>query len=303
MTTIAKYIVVLFGLFLLGSCGEDFFETTLEVDPPAFEKRLAIHAFGTTRTNDLRVLVTESYGLLDNDNANSLIFSATIKLFKNGSEVYELDPLPHAGQSYDFNYIMPQGIHDFEIGALYQLVVEAPGFPRAVANAIVPNDNDPLKVEFEEDAGSGFDDDGSSGLNVTFQDKPIQSDFYELQALMRFENNGNPYYEWGSTDSFDPATIYGLDNLLFADDSFDGVEKTIELLINEISLPQDQDDLDRLYLNWRVVSEDHYLFNRTAQSFIDNNENPFSSPIQVYSNFENGLGIFSIVNESFIKVN
>jgi len=290
-----KYYTVIFCLLGCMSC-EDFFSTTLEIDPPVHEELLAIHAFGDTRSNELTVLVSDSHGILESPPLfEDRIDDAVVKLFLEEELIYELENSGGLGS----NFIMGQGIHEFQKGNNYRLEVTAPGYPKATAYAKVPLDIPIESIAFEEDAGSDFDGESSSGVNIRFQDKAENEDYYEVVCATKDFSPGGEFFRHLYTDSFDPITVYADLNLMYSDETFNGKEKTIELLIDQTQNP---DEIDLLYANWRIISKDHFLFNKSLVSFYDADGNPFASPVQIYSSFEEAIGIFSIVNDTMIKV-
>ena len=298
-----KYLYQLFIPLLIlavtfSGC-DDAFETTLEIDPPAHTDRLVIHAYGSSNGEDLKVHLTRSSALLDDIN-NNLISGAQVTLWKGQEEVAELQEVT-SGSDFRFNYILPEGSITYEKGTTYRLEVEAEGFETAIGTATVPNDIPLLKQKFEEDGTSLESGDFNSEIEIEFQDTANQKNFYEVGVVLLINNGGNPYYDEVYTETYDPAAQEGISysNLIINDLSFDGELKNLPLIIERF----DEQAVDNMYVLWRITSEGHYLFNKTARKQDDLNENPFSSPVQVYSNIENGIGIFSIINEEFVKVN
>ena len=283
----------------LFSC-EDFFSTTLELDPPISEDLLAVHAFGNTRTNTLEVLVSKTLSVDQIANTNSFVNDATVKLFLGNDLIFDLQP-PIANERY--NFFMPEGVHVFLEGQEYRLEVVADEYPLASATCIIPNDVNPINVIFEEEAGSDFDGYEYSGINVKINDPIDTENHYETSALWGYpDGSGDLRFDHRYTESNDASLEYGISNLIATDLSFEGEEKTFELRISRINIEFEPDELEKLYVNWRTTTKDHYLFNKTVTALKDNEGDPFSSPVQVYSNIENGIGLFSIVTEQFIKV-
>lgn len=292
------YILLIFFALVLSGC-EGAFETTLEIDPPAHTDRIVVHAFGSTNGEDLKANVTQSSGLLE-PIQNNLISGAKVTLWKDQMQLAQLKEIT-AGSNFRFNYVLPEGSIDYEIGATYRLEVEAEGFEKAIGLATVPQSIPLLKQKFEEDGTSLESGDSNSEIEIEFQDPANQEDFYEVGVALLIDNGGNSYYDEVYTETYDPAAQDGISysNLIVNDLSFDGELKNFPLIIRKFS----EQDIDNMFVLWRVTSEGHYLFNKTARKQDDLDGNPFASPVQVYSNIENGIGIFSIMNEEFIKVN
>lgn len=284
-------------LFCLVSCGEDPFSTTLEIDPPEHTPRLVVHAYGSTVNGIVRVQVSESKGILD-DTSTENISDAVVTIW-SGSNM--IATVPEVGNISGFNYFLEDENLSFAPGETYRIEVEAIGYPKAVGSCTVPQFVPILSTRFEEDGPETDDFNESSEIEIDINDPADTENFYEVVAVYGQESGGNLFFNEIFTDSFDPATEAGINfrALIMKDISFDGESKNIPLIIDKFSI---QEAEEHLYVLWRNTTEAHYLFNRTANSQDEQDGNPFSSPVQVYSNMENGIGIFSIVNEQIIKV-
>lgn len=76
------------------------------------------------------------------------------------------------------------------------------------------------------------------------------------------------------------------DKLLFNDLLFDGETTTFTITFSDMSY------MSYLVLNLYSCSEEYYLYNKSYQTAIEAEGNPFTQPVQVYSNINNGHGIF-----------
>lgn len=303
MKNISSVLLIFSVLFIFTSC-EDFFETTLEIDPPPYEELLVVHAYGNARTNKLEVSVSRSTGLLEDiDNSSeNFIDDATVNLLSDAG-TFTLQSTN--SENYPINYVLPENTVQFIEGSSYTIEVIADGFPTVTAQTIVPAVSSLGPVVFEEDGPSSGDIEFSS-IEFVLDDAADQEDFYEAFLLEEEEINGQTFYRpTYILDYLDPVMEQGLsyESILLRDGSFDGLEKSVQLLIDQWYLNTSSSDIDKLYVAFRDVSEDHYLYSRSAHQNVDNAENPFASPVQVYTNMDNGIGIFSIFQERLLKVN
>lgn len=277
--------------FAIVSC-EDAFETTLEIDPPAYEKQLSIQAFGNTLKKELKVAVTTTVGLFEvQSNQVEMINDATIQLFKNGELV---SSIPN-GNQFGFNYVLEDIV--FETGHEYRLEVQADGFPTATATASLAMPAEITSVTFDEEGISDDFDDDRSEIEVTFNNDGEVNNYYEVGAyIMKNDFPENIYVK-----SVDPITLEGFSysDVILDDLSFNGEEKNLLLNIPKITKMAAKDNL---YLKWKDISRDQFLFSKTARIQADSEDNPFSTPIQVYSNVNNGVGVFCIANVREIPV-
>ena len=107
-----------------------------------------------------------------------------------------------------------------------------------------------------------------------------------------FQNGGSPWREQG----------------LFNDLLFNGQNKTLELEIPNDSWSGSEDDYDwsyqtltlRLYLHNITLS--YYYYRTSLELFQNASGNPFAQPVQVFSNVENGFGVFAGSQISFFDL-
>ena len=294
------YWMLCFSFLALFGCGGSF-ETTIQIDPPQHTPKLSVNAFGSTKTNALRVYVTKTIGLLEDITESNLIINdATVTLYEDGNLRYTL-PVT-TGEQVSFNYNMEPGNVVLKKGSTYTLEVIAPGFPVVTSNVMVPEDVPLNKIEFEENGPDIDFDEESSEIEISFQDPVDIENYYEVSAAVVNPDTPSTIDFWPIfTDSFDPAPIEGIDcrSLIFDDTSFDGENKTLSLSIRPFS--QEEAD-ERLYFLWRTTSRAHFLYNKTTAKHEEQDGNPFASPVQIFTNMDGGIGIFSIVNEQVVKV-
>jgi len=292
------YILLITGAMIFTSC-EDFFETTLDLDPPEHLEQLVIQGFADTTDDELNVLVTKTAGLLTNVNEGDLrINDAEVVLIHDGVE-YELAPVEEESR---YNYLLVSGTVNFEEGETYSLKVTAAGFEEASAQSTVPYSVSPSNITFDEDGPTTVDDDYSE-ISMFVKDPSEQNNFYELKLLRKYQNGTEVVYSDLYADVFDVVIEEGIANLIIKDESFNGEEKIVELFLSKWYFDGDPDLLDNLYLLWRTISEDQYKYSKSLEQHQLSADNPFATPVQVYSNIENGIGLFAIYNEEKIKIN
>ena len=297
-----KHILFLGIILSLSSC-EDFFETTLEIDPPEHVEQLVVQAFGSTETDVLNVSVSKTTGILDDVYEDDLqINDAAVVLIHNGTS-YALDfTTPSQNQGKPYNYILADGNIDLKAGELYTLEVETSGFEKAIATCSVPNIVLPDNFEFDEEGPNVFESEYSE-VSMILSDPIAEDNFYEFNLSIGNEFNNEIYFQSVYTETLDPVVEEAISGLLLKDISFNGEDKVLELLLERFYIQNEPDVADRIYVSWRTVSEDHYLYTKSFEQHLESADNPFASPVQVYSNVENGLGIFTIYNEDRIKIN
>lgn len=99
--------------------------------------------------------------------------------------------------------------------------------------------------------------------------------------------------------------FYGCDNMfeVFCDDLIDGQTYTLRYVISTYDRLSGFDTLSgeyfMLHFGLRAISKDLYKYYLSLASFYENEDALFFEPTQVYSNVENGVGIFTSYREVY----
>ena len=270
-----KFIIAFLFLASLVSC-QDFFDTSIELDIPAHESKLAITTFISNTDAADKVLVSYSIGGLEEAEGNQLINDATITI-TNGTVVET------------FSITSEDGIYEldnpltFTPNTDYTLAVDAAGYPSVSATQKYPKTTEIIAASVA---------DGT--VKVTFKDLPDQNDYYYLKA---------EYFKYGvwntlSIQSFGSTSERAelLDHaIIFNDAFFNGDEYEITATHNTSISDTDTDFRVKLY----HLTEDFYRYDRSRNlARQTDNENPFVEPVILHRNIENGYGIFAMMNET-----
>lgn len=292
-----RYIFCIFFILIsLCSC-EDFFEQTLEIDPPEHTDQLAISAFFNTNQSDtsLRVLVVRSTAILDNtDRSSREIEGASIELF---SEDQLLAVIPETEiERSGYNYQLSPSPVTFEEGKAYMLRVNHPDYEEATATIVVPQKIVPFAIELEEDGGVDEFGERVDRVTVEFNDPPEEENYYEIAlfSIVTFNDGQGQYLQEHYINSLDfnlEESFFGA--RLLPDQSFNGKEYKVLLDFNRFD---EENTTQETFLIWRSVTRDYYQFARSVrqQGDAEDNFGPFAEPVTIKANFEGGLGLFSI---------
>ena len=246
--------------------------------------------------------ISRSVGVLETTSYTS-INDADVSIFDgNGVQVTTLT------NQGDGLYTSPTGAMPVA-DELYTIEVSAPEYtPVSATNRI------PAAVQINSiDTVSSTNSDGQTILETTinFQDPPATENFYMVEVLVK----GTWIDEWdefeGDTIEFrEPLEIScndvnvetvnrfnfgGFENtylyLMLKDENFDGEDYALTFsVINYAELK----DLE-LFGEIRLVNTSEAYFNylKSFNMYQRASGNPFATPVQVYSNVENGMGIFA----------
>lgn len=300
MRTSLLIILISFTLIFSRSC-----ETTEKIDDfPLRPSQLVLNClFTADSTWDIQV----SYSLSVLDNAPlEMIEDAEIELFMNGELVDHLTT-PGDDGYYHSDTMLPKE------GETYSVKVTAPGyeeevFARDYLPAMVPlkslsstlidssfhtwND---YYTDLPVETGhiEGF-------IDLTIQDPPGVSNFYNLQVYMverrlqDREDSTSWYFRrkpvnYSVTDATTEVTSMR-GGALLSDQFFDGMEHKLKIRYDEWD---DKPVIDTFYVELISLTEAGYLYRRSIEDYQEAQGDPFSEPVLVYSNIENGFGIFA----------
>ena len=173
MQTIKYFILLSILAFSFSSC-ENFFETTLELDPPPFEKKLVLIANLKSGTDEFQVYVTENFGILDDEQITTLT-DPKIEFTING-QVF--DNYVRTIQDKGYLFIFDLANVDIKPGDVCRILVSHDGFPMATSTQVVPPKVDLSSIKYLENGGLDTEGSEKSKVDVSFSD-PTGKNFYE----------------------------------------------------------------------------------------------------------------------------
>lgn len=312
-----------FGLvvlaLLLASCSSDFFEQTVEIDPPAYEKQLVLHEFIADTDGSLRVELTRNFGILEDvPVAAYRVGGATLRWYDNGQAVTTLSPLPDSPWIY-------MGLPGaFQTGHTYEIRAEHPDFPSLRAAQTLPPAALVDSVVFRQNGGINSNGDELQAFDVYLRDHPGRADYYEIQLLStqyqftyQFDDNGNLLFDslgypviadtigfYSNTvypdEPEDPNVEYGDGNGLFiADATFEGQRYKFSFRTSGSfsGFPG-----QGYYVIVRAVTSEYYQYALSRYRKDEAEDNPLAEPVAVFGNIENGLGMFGLFSQQEFRV-
>ncbi len=247
--------------------------------------------------------VSKSLSVLDNADLR-LLNKAHIKVFGDDELIFEIKE-PDPDGWYRCSDPKPQ------MGTEYRIEVSAPGFePASRARAELPQEvritgaelivKDSSFYEWTDYYGNQQVNGSIEGsFTVRFQDPPGLQNYYEL-SVMYFDSvlqNQNPdqievYQRNLFIFSEDASVDYGGDGstmLLFRDQVFDGQEFQIKIDFNDWSGSRHK----KYFITLFSLGYPGYFYKQTIAAYRDAVNDPFAEPVQIYTNIENGYGIFA----------
>lgn len=193
-------------------------------------------------------------------------------------------------------------------GPLYTLEVNAPGYPSVKAIGSVPQR---VAVSSIEAAHHGFSIGNRPDellhnytISVIFDDPSAYRNYYHLrfhQEILTYRfsegdtiilNRRLQHISFGSGINNNTITAYLDDGVLFEDSSFNGRRVNFSFPI-QTSIDPERELLGQLHVELRTASEEYYRFYSSVARQQENPGPPYTEPVIVYSNVDQGRGVFA----------
>lgn len=296
-----KLIVsVLATTLFFSGCGEDPFSVVLDVDPPEHVKQLTVHCYVDNVSQVMFAGLSESRALLDVTQGLDGVDDGAIALYQDGAKLFdfELSSGTNDFVNYQYDNAEPFGVKE----GVIELRASAPGYPDLVATQTFPDFVPVTDVKFEEDGTIDIDGSRVDAVEVTFTDPPGVENFYEL-GLVSVDSsclNGQVFINrvYFETQDLNAESSGDYNGILLSDVGFDGQEYKIILgVYGSVNNGQN------LSLQWKSITKEHFQYSRSLRAFNDNQDfGGFGEPVSIFSNVENGLGIFTCSNQKLYPI-
>jgi hypothetical protein len=324
-----KLILIINLLLVLSACVDE-----IKLKEDYTSKKLVVSSFITNGEN----IVVNLY---QNKPINSkyepaLKTKANIVLYENGNKKETLKPIVSYSNSYDYEnqtqitdstYMYTSEHTEIKTGNTYKIVVECEGYETVTAETTVPfpvpvNAFDSLTVH-KESHGSKYTE---YDYKLSFTDPAQQNNYYRLivSSSIAQKNTlilGTDTIEFIYTDNYprssdfissDPllsnenkdanSYLFGeLDNSygIFTDEMLNGKPYEIKFT-DEIDYEAGEFRKVQLVLQSLNVDMFYYLRSIDAQEYSD--YMMFTEPVPIYSNVENGFGVFGAYVNSEVEL-
>ena len=292
MQTLNKYIFLFLGaaasVLNFSGCDEDTFSQVVEIEIPEHKESIVLNGLWTSQDSTLELLVSNSLSILDNADY-TIPDDADVKLFKDGALWNNLI-LSEATFKYSLALDSPLGN---EL-ATYRIEAGFGTYDPVFVEQTMPGTVLIKEASYEQDGTIDPTGEKVDEFSITFDDPPGEENYYLLRVSYIEQ-----YVEWtGDTiryegmiylDSNDPITGYSEQGLIFTDKAFDGNEYTINAW-NYGWFEQ----VELFNVELINITRDGYLYLRSLENYYNSVDNPFAQPATVFSNIENGYGIFAL---------
>lgn len=269
-----KKIIYFLPIFFLTftSCEQD-----ANVDVPAVDPELVINCFITPQDTVLRANISMSTPVFGATTNSGPITDATVTLYGNSSSVV---------LNYNANtdsYEAMSGSFAILAGNEYHIVVSVPSGLIADAYTTVPsavvNFTSSMSDTITNQDQWGYE--GQARITYSLSDPAGEQNFYRLV----------PYhvsYQTWNMDTIQQRAGWEL----FTDENTDGT--TIARNFTSYYYAYNGDSVLAIDVYLLHCNYDYYAFHKSIENY--SGDNPFAEPNLIYTNVNNGLGIFAAAN-------
>lgn len=279
--------MVILSAYGLSSC-----EKVIDISIPDKERKLVVNGI-VSPDKPVVVQLSRSRYVLETDMLN-LVSGGVIRLYHGNDPVGTLQEGPSG--EYSLTDFRPQA------GMTYRLTASYAGLKPVEAEATLPS---PVPISAVDTATvTGEWGQQELRISIIFKDPAGIRNYYGFGADITYKEFDygtmtytgrkltHPAYLSGRDDRFVKEESTTFDGKLYFDDLlFDGLNKTVSLGITDYSLYES----DTVWLNVRMDQTDaaFYRYVVSYSAYEEAHGNPFSEPVQVFSNINGGFGIFS----------
>lgn len=290
-----KLIYILVTIFFISAC-----EKEIDIDIPDRERKIVVNSTFTT-DQTLTVNLSKTLSIIDRA-AVVFLDDASIKLYQEGEFIEDLEFINNG------NYISSNNL---SASTNYTIEVTRNGNVATATNHIPT----PIEILSLDTSRVTFFGEKYFELEVEFKDNGQEDNFY-MFTLDNFKSEVYEYIdEFGNTisdtsyysDSYFESDdiiienwlyLEGKEYIMFTDNLISGntYKLTVRFYLDSYGFDYDfVGNLDQMMIIAHLfsVSEAYYQYFKTYSMHRNAIENAFAEPVQVYSNVENGLGVFA----------
>jgi hypothetical protein len=267
-------------------------EKIIPIDIPDTQRKIVVNGL-ISPSVPVVVNLTKSLTVLENGEFVYLE-NANVKLYENGNLAGTLTP-DTAGY-YRFPAFTPV------IGNTYKLTVDYPGLAPVEAETTIPSSVGIVSVDTSRVVNEWgqeifkikvvFDDpaeqDNIYGYSVALTYKEF--DYLTMQYTGKWITQPGWVYEENNEFVEDEIHYYG-QKAYIEDHLFNGQSRTLDLRLSGFEYLLS--DTVKVDVNLEQISPEFYTYVVSSEAYQRSHRNPFSEPVQVYTNIQGGFGIFS----------
>lgn len=302
------------------SCDKWLDGQVIDFDLPDHTPVLTVYAFYEAGQNVVDTKVGSSVSILSQGEPQP-VNDVNIKLYQNDQLVEEWSPVATYIIDTLWWYFDPQlndTIYFIDSSFTYQhtlatnistdldeyrLEVSAPGYETVSSTLTVPKKANVINTDLERDVfvnkpSWAWDaEENGDKIRFTINDPAGEENIYHLQFLFEYGDTNYSYTVNAYLDINEPGLEYDNGGYILSDQFFDGQQRSFEF---EKWYYQGEQKPNKVQIHVYAMTKSYSDFKSSLNKYWDAEYNPFAEPVILYSNIENGLGLFSIHNPQII---
>ncbi|MCI5058358.1 MAG: DUF4249 domain-containing protein [Flavobacteriales bacterium] len=301
---LATIFVICFSFF---SC-----EKEIPIDVEESEPKIAVN--GVFKQDSLwSIQVSKSKHLLDTSQY-AWVDNANVKIVSDQGNEIDL--------SYFTNGIYRSLTAFPKLNERYTLRIETDGFPLIETSAALPT---PIEISKIDTGSVSVEGEILKNISIGLND-PEDENYYNITFISRYTQYESIWDDQGNQivldstlgyetildmhttdfdlqnsqgeDVFEKGWYFGDQGLNFTDLNFNGRETTLDINLSMWHFSNDTSyasnfKKEMIYVILSSISKELYLYKESLNKYWNTVDNPFAQPVQVYSNIENGIGVFA----------
>ena len=280
-----KFIIIIVGLlnFIFLSCSKE-----LDMELPQPKPKIVIHGFLSPKEN-IKLLIQK--GIPRNtiiDSFDRYIEIADVQIYENGEYFCTLhyqDTNEYLGSVYKAQGYYPK------VGENYKVIIDVPGYSEVQASTIIPDTTKIVGLSAQRITRYRYNTPVEvNRCYLTIKDNPKIENYY----MYKIESDNQVSYFW--------ENINFIPQFYFSDDLIEGEEYTFDV---DLEARREVDTTTTIFKLYNITRA-HYFFIKSSVKareedhlpYLEDFSLPLSEPVPIYTNVENGAGIFTGVNYS-----
>lgn len=282
MKIIIQILFFTFFCFLISNCTKP-----IEIDLPNIPPKLTVNSFvGLNDSVFVYINLSQSKSSGDNLDTGFVVLDTAIVTMTDalGNTIEFEEDNWELGKYKAFQLVQNQGVIEIE--------VETQDYGTATATAMIPSKT-VIDTVFYEDSVSIFNDEHYGEIRLNFQDNPNEVNYYAVELLEYWDSRASWEIRSPSSRTSDNLILFNhFGKVFFNDETINGQNFTLNLAYDSYSLNNWKIQNTPLKIVLYTIDFPYFEYTKDLNKAFQTQDNPFSEPVIIYSNIENGVGIF-----------
>ena len=300
------------GLLALGLAGLSACNQVIDIKLPPHEPEIVVVGDFPQGERHLRLWISRTFSILDQRQLDSMgwggtwdpdnpmaraawLDNAAVDLYIDGQLAHQFLPNPQS-RFYELNLAEPLDAENKN----FELRIQAPGKAQARGSSRLPDDFGLRDFRYQALAGRDAEGNSVDVIEFILEEAPQADNYYEI---VLFQSPKDTSWWQGEVfpiylSSKDPQIQNFSSSVILSDRSINGAN--YKLVLESSPLDTSFNDLE---LRIRSIPKARYFYLNSLRAQFQAQGNPFAEPVVLYTNMENGRGIFSLFREKRQRIN